>query len=222
MCNHPRKHSNVLLYVVLCMLLAAWVYDRSNSSIIEQSKRYQARDTLIDSKQCITKLSNYLPIHETFVPCLSKSRTSFTGDAYVLDVKTLEFVYDASKDVPKDIKLYFTKESVGKYFRDWGTAEVAKRSMLSGKDSKEGVNAYYLFDDDVEWLEWIYLPDEDGSQYIIVQGTQRDEVFAPFTPSRYVFLVSMFLLCTVLVFVDNKRRLDDRERHNRDVCTREP
>lgn len=46
-------------------------------------------------------------------------------------------------------------------------------------DSDESTKASYTFDNEVEWLEWKYLPDAtnftEGRKLIVVHGVQSDE-----------------------------------------------
>ena len=154
--------------------------------------------------------------------CTAKARVGFSGDVYVLDAETKEFVVENSSDVPNGA-MYFTKESVGKHFNDWSTADSAIKKILLGKDSEEGTKVAYLFDKDVEWLEWKYLPDAtkftDGRKLIVVHGVQSHEVFEHFRLlERIGFLFAGILVFFILVSHNIQinynygRRADDKQR----------
>ena len=120
--------------------------------------------------------------------------------------------------------MYFTKESVGKHFNDWSTADSAIKKILLGKDSEEGSKVAYLFDNSVEWLEWKYLPDAtkytNDRKLIVVHGVQSDEIFAHFGVLEKVgFIFAGILVFFLLVahnihinYVDGRRADDNRRK----------
>lgn len=217
-CPIKLDKKNILLYIVLLLLGSTYLYDLSMDHSIEEMKREQARDQLTEIRHCISITAPKIGQKLSYDACVAKSKTSFTGDAYILDVNTLEFIYDPSKDVPTKEPLYFTKESVGKYFVDWESAMKARDVMLLGKDSRSGINAYYYFNKNPEWLEWIYLPDEYGATHIVVQGVQKKEVMSRYAFGRYTWFGSIFLISVCLIATHNRRRKDDRERDCRNFC----
>ena len=159
-----------------------------------------------------------IPALET---CTAKSRVGFSGDVYVLDADTKEFVIENSSDVPGGA-MYFTKESVGKYFKDWDTANIAITQVMLGKDSEVDTKVAYLFDNDIEWLEWKYLPDAtkhtNDRRLIVVQGIQSNEAVEQFRVlERIGFLFAGILVFMLLVLHNvqisyNNRRRDVRQR----------
>ena len=166
---------------------------------IEDFGRQQARYNLQQIKYCYGRASKEMSLIATLETCTAKSRVGFSGDVYVLDADTKEFVVENSSDVPGGA-MYFTKESVGKYFNNWETAETAMKQITLGKDSDVSTKASYLFDNEVEWVEWKYLPDEtkytEGKKLIVVHGVQSDEVFEHFKLLERI----RFLFAGILVF----------------------
>lgn len=148
--------------------------------------------------------------------CTGKVSIGTTGDVYVLDHTTLEFVVENSSDVPQH--LYFTYESVGQYFYDWKSGEIALQIILMGKDSSINNNASYKFDKKTEWLEWVYLPDNTINQnnYIVVHGVQSDEVLEEFMSIDYISFSATSILIFLLLIAHNaqdqvRRRSDDKQ-----------
>ena len=147
--------------------------------------------------------------------CTAKARVGFSGDVYVLDVETKEFIIDNSSDVPRGA-LYFTKDSVGKYFNKWETAEVAISHIMLGKDSDEFTKVSYLFNKEVEWLEWKYLPEAakyiEGRKLIVVHGVQSAEVFEHFKLLERLGFLSTGILVFFLLVLHNIQISDDYRR----------
>ena len=176
-----RKHSGVALAVFVIILAIS--SDILLKLSIEDFGRQQARYNLQQIKYCYNRTSKEMDLVTALETCTAKARVGFSGDVYVLDAETKEFVVENSSDVPNGA-MYFTKESVGKHFNDWSTADSAIKKILLGKDSEEGSKVSYLFDNSVEWLEWKYLPDAtkytNDRKLIVVHGVQSDEIFAHF------------------------------------------
>ena len=200
-----RYSDKITVLVIIALLLSTVIADIHISYLIEQEKRQQARYNLEQIRHCLDIGSPAVDEVELFDQCIGKVKTSQTGDVYVFNPYTLEGVYDTSVDIPLDKKLSFTKDSLGKIFSDWSTAEIAINKIVLGKDSKYGDNVKYLFDDDWEWLEWIYYPKEASKTFsrntplVIVQGTQKDEVFKRYEVIRFGVFVVVSFLCLLLL-----------------------
>ena len=219
--NERRSgHSGIALAVFVIVLAIA--SDILLKLSIEDFGRQQARYNLEQIKYCYGRASQHMDIIATLETCTAKSRVGFSGDVYVLDADTKEFIIENSSDVPNGA-MYFTKVSVGKYFSNWETAETAMKQITLGKDSDESTKASYLFDNEVEWVEWKYLPDAtkytEGRKLIVVHGVQSDEVFEHFKLlERIGFLFAGILVFFLLVShniqisYDYGRRTDDKQR----------
>ena len=219
--NERRSgHSGIALAVFVIVL--AIFSDILLKLSIEEFGRQQARYNLQQIKYCYGRASQHMDIIATLETCTAKSRVGFSGDVYVLDADTIEFVIENSSDVPNGA-MYFTKDSVGKYFSNWETAETAMKQIMLGKDSDESTKVSYLFDKDVEWLEWKYLPDAtkftEDKKLIVVHGVQSDEVFEHFKLlERIGFLFAGVLVFFLLVShniqinYNDGRRIDDKQR----------
>lgn len=202
--NNNRRPFNLIL--VILIVLGCIFGDIILRYEIQENKREQARYNLDQVKYCYLNSVAEFGVQKALKLCTAKSKTSFTGDVYILDANTLQFIQENSNDVPED-GLYFTKESVGKYFQDWNSAIIALKTMQLGKDSQMNVNASYKFNDGIEWLEWKYLPEDvkntNGLSLIAVQGTQQDEALVNFKFVRGYFFFGAFLLIMVLLIVHN-------------------
>ena len=191
------KHSGIALAVLVIILAIS--SDILLKLSIEDFGRQQARYNLQQIKYCYNRTSKEMDLVTALEICTAKARVGFSGDVYVLDAETKEFVVENSSDVPNGA-MYFTKESVGKHFNDWSTADSAIKKILLGKDSEEGTKVAYLFDNSVEWLEWKYLPDAtkytNDRKLIVVHGVQSDEIFAHFGVLEKVG----FIFAGILVF----------------------
>lgn len=188
------KHGGVLL---LCTMIFTSVV----SVIIQLDYRQQARYNLEQVRTCLNSTNPYITVNKAFDVCTSKSRTTTTGDIYILNGETLEFVHENSNDVPK--QLYFTKDSVGQYFKDWNSAKKALVYLTSGKDSDSSYSTGYNFDGDTEWLEWINYV-HDNKWYIIVQGIQKDEALRLYTYITYIMYIGSFLIAISCIALENR------------------
>lgn len=219
--NERRSgHSGIALAVFVIVLAIA--SDILLKLSIEDFGRQQARYNLQQIKYCYSRASKEMSLIATLETCTAKARVGFSGDVYVLDADTKEFIIENSLDVPS-WAMYFTKDSVGKYFSNWETAETAMKQIMLGKDSDESTKVSYLFDKDIEWLEWKYLPDAtkftEDKKLIVVHGVQSDEVFEHFKLlERIGFLFAGVLVFFLLVSHNIQinynygRRADDKQR----------
>ena len=219
--NERRSgHSGIALAVFVIVLAIA--SDILLKLSIEDFGRQQARYNLQQIKYCYNRTSKEMDLVTALEICTAKARVGFSGDVYVLDAETKEFVVENSSDVPNGA-MYFTKESVGKHFNDWSTADSAIKKILLGKDSEEGTKVAYLFDNSVEWLEWKYLPDAtkytNDRKLIVVHGVQSDEIFAHFGVLEKVGFIFAGILVFFLLVAHNihinyayGRRADDKRR----------
>lgn len=219
--NERRKGCSGIALTVFVIVLAI-SSDILLKLSIEDFGRQQARYNLQQIKYCYGRASKKMELIAALETCTAKSRVGFSGDVYVLDADTKEFIIENSSDVPNGA-MYFTEDSVGKYFNNWETAELAIRQIMLGKDSDESTKVSYLFDNDIEWLEWKYLPDTtkftEGRKLIVIHGVQSDEVFEHFK----LLEIIGFLFAGVLVFFllvshniqincNYGRRADDKQR----------
>ena len=215
-----RKLSGVALAVFVIILAIS--SDILLKLSIEDFGRQQARYNLQQIKYCYNRTSKEMDLVTALEICTAKARVGFSGDVYVLDAETKEFVVENSSDVPNGA-MHFTKESVGKHFNDWSTADSAIKKILLGKDSEEGTKVAYLFDNSVEWLEWKYLPDAtkytNDRKLIVVHGVQSDEIFAHFGVLEKVGFIFAGILVIFLLVAHNIHinyvyggRADDKRR----------
>lgn len=188
------KGSSHIKLLICCLLIVGYLIGDALLKLeVQESKRNQARLNLGHIEYCYNTLYETKTVVETFNSCVDKLRIGFTGDVYVFNPKTLEFIYESSRDsgVPP---IYFTKDSVGQYFHDWNSGEVALKQMLLGKNSSQGVNIQYNFDGEPEWLEWIYL-----DNMIVVQGVQSAEAISDFNLYRQYSLFGVIVIVFMLM-----------------------
>ena len=220
-CTNRRKGYLGIVLAVFVIVLAI-MSDIMVKMSVEEFGRHQARYNLQQIKYCYGRASKVMDMRASLETCTAKARVGFSGDVYVLDAETKEFVVENSSDVPNGA-MYFTKESVGKHFNDWSTADSAIKKILLGKDSEEGTKVAYLFDNSVEWLEWKYLPDAtkytNDRKLIVVHGVQSDEIFAHFGVLEKVGFIFAGILVFFLLVAHNihinyayGRRADDKRR----------
>ena len=91
---------------------------------------------------------------------------------------------------------------------------------MLGKDSEVDTKVAYLFDKDVEWLEWKYLPDAtkytNDRRLIVVQGVQSNEAVEQFRVLEIIGFLFAGMLVFILLVLHNvqisykNRRRDDR------------
>ena len=214
-----RKSSGIAMAIFIIVLaISSDVLLRFS---IEDNARQQARYNLQQIKYCYSRASKVMDMIPALDTCTARSRVGFSGDVYVLDADTKEFVVENSSDVPSGA-MYFTKESVGKYFKDWDTANIAIKQIMLGKDSEVDTKVAYLFDNDIEWLEWKYLPDAtnytNDRKLIVVQGVQSNEAVEQFRVLERIGFLFVGILVFILLVLHNvqisykNRRRDDRQR----------
>ena len=217
-----RRKGYLCIVLVVFVIVLAIMSDIMGKMSVEEFSRHQARYNLQQIKYCYGRASKVMDMRAALETCTAKARVGFSGDVYVLDAETKEFVVENSSDVPNGA-MYFTKESVGKHFNDWSTADSAIKKILLGKDSEEGSKVAYLFDNSMEWLEWKYLPDAtkytNDRKLIVVHGVQSDEIFAHFGVLEKVGFIFAGILVFFLLVSHNihinyvyGRRADDKRR----------
>jgi hypothetical protein len=184
------------------LLIATMVFTTLVSISIQMEYRQQARYNLEQIVNCLENTLSYKSIDESFYICTSKSRTTSTGDVYVLNGETLEFVHENSRDVPQK-NMYFTEDSVGKYFKDWDSAIEALKYITSGRDSSIEYNTSYNFDGDKELLEWVNYV-YDNKWYIIVQGVQKDEALNMYNIISYLIYLGSFLIAFFCIVLEKR------------------
>lgn len=188
------RDSSAVKLLIAGLLILGWLVTQAVMNLdIENNKRSQAFRQLDQIEYCFNQVDPYLGRMHKFKACAGKMRTTFTGDVYILDTTTLEFIFESSRDGSNERPVYFTKDSIGKYFKDWKSGEAALKIILLGKDSDDLTKVKYLFDDAEEWIEWKYLEDSEG-EMVVVQGIQSDEANARFKATRYVMLVGTIML----------------------------
>ena len=215
--NHGRIVNWHKIYAAMFIIFAAITIEMSWKYSLEIDKRQQAVFNLEHVVGCFfdyeTTTGNPLS-KGALKHCVGNMRTTPTGDGYALDRLTKEFLYDGSTDVPPGTK-YFTKDSIGKSFKEWGTAEVAIPYLFSGTSSSQNVPVSYNYDGSTEWLEYKPYTTLDGRELVAVQGVQKDEVmdahWIPIAMARTaVFVYVMWLISTAI----GGRRYDDKPRCN--------
>ena len=183
------------------LLLFTMIFTSIVAVDIQLEYRKQARYNLEQVKTCLNSTNKFISINKAFEVCTSNSRTTTTGDIYVLDGETLEFIHENSHDVPRGLS--FTKDSVGKYFKDWNSAKEALVHITSGKNSDVVYNASYNFDGDTEWAEWVNYIHND-KWYIIVHGTQKDEALHSYRYITYLIYLGVFLLSFACIVLEKR------------------
>ena len=203
-------HSKIKIIASIILVIGFILTDALLQTLVEESKRTQARQNLEQVKYCYNGSVDSLGNENALDICTAKVRTSFTSDVYVLELVELngeevyKFVHETSNDTTNKEELFFTKESVGQYFVDWATAQRALDIIKLGKDSVRGVNNWYNFDGEIEWLEWKYLPDEVRNKTIVVvHGTQKDEVIQEFIVYRCIGFGGVSIVVLMLLIANN-------------------
>jgi len=186
-----------LSIIVGTIMLMSYSFMDSFEKYEETTKREQARYNLEHITSCVEKGSKKgVKGRDLWEMCTHNVRTSQTGDVYILDEKSYEFVYDNSNDVPSK-KLAFTRSSVGSLFVDWESGLAARKIMTAGTDSSSSSRISYNFDGSPEWLEWKTW-EHNGRKYVIVQGIQADEVYEGLSNLTYMFYTFMGVFILII------------------------
>lgn len=216
--NRGKAVNKLKIYASIFIIFISLFSDIILLNIVESCKRQQARCNIEHSLTCFKRYeaNNGTLDISGIRQCVDNQRTSLTGDMYLLDMEDLQFIYDPSNDVPKNEKLYFTKDSIGKYFSEWDTAASAILNITSGNSSNEYSKVSYNFDGSTEWLEYSPYTTVNGSNYVLVQGTQRDEAIELFNHYRLFIGVSVFLYVLWLISTSFVSKRRDDARHTSD------
>ena len=178
---------------------------------IEQSSRYQARLQLENIRTIAIQdiKSGQLNVDDKYnMQSWAKKNISSllnggpTGDAFMIELGTEQFIWDGSPDCSKT---EFIEN--GRYMKDETLMHVNKEQvektlnlMRLGVDTELGYNYWWQFDDSKEWLEWIVIPvdkygfngeastvgglkNNEYKKLIIVLGTQSDEATYSYSQS---------------------------------------
>ena len=207
--NRGRVVNMAKLYAAMFIMLAALIVDISHVINTETDKRTQARYNLEQAVFCLEVLDYSADklTKEDMTTCVKNLRTSPTGDVYILDRDTLEFVYEGSKDVPPG--LFLSEDSVGIYYTEWNTALPLVEYVKAGIDSSNITRASYNFDGSVEWLEFKAYTTANGQKLTVVQGTQKDEVLGSFLWIRLLVALFTFTYIFWLISTAVKGKTND-------------
>ncbi len=195
-----------LMIIIMTIGLMSYSFMEAFKHYEEDTKREQARYNLEHVVHCLNTTdamldSNVKGNHEIapglWDACTKNVRTSTTGDVYVLRLRDFKFIHDTSNDVPTN-PLFFTEKSIGELFKDWPSGLSARNLMTSGTDSTSSSKVSYNFDGSPEWLEWKVWKHEK-EQFVIVQGTQADEVYKGLAGITYLYYTFMLVIVMVLV-----------------------
>jgi len=192
------------IYAATFIILMALLIDSMLVHQVETEKRAQGVFNIQHTISCMGRFERAIGKldYRGMKTCAEDMRTSITGDMFILDYETKEFLYDGSRDIPSGQRLYFTEDSIGKYFNDWKSAEKAMTKIGSGIDSTAKDRVKYNYDGDEEWLEYkTFQPKTLGNRLIVIQGIQSDEALSGYSVVRNTAKVlagmyAMWLLST--------------------------
>lgn len=122
-----------------------------------------------------------------------------TGDSFVIRESDRKLFWDASLDCrpEKSSKLFMTEEGICSLFRDKESCLVGTKYMI---DNKPKGFIQWTFDNSTELLDYRYIDKTiDNEKYILVQGSQTDEINNYFLLSYLLILIN----CVVLLILIN-------------------
>ncbi len=91
-----RRIKCYLASLVIFVIILAIISDVLLKLSIENASRQQARYNLQQIKYCYDKLSKNTDVVSALKVCTAKARVGFSGDVYVLDADTKEFIVERS------------------------------------------------------------------------------------------------------------------------------
>jgi len=201
------------VYAAVFIIFTSLILDSMLVYQLETEKRNQAVFNVQHTISCMRRIEQFMGEldYQGMKTCANDMRTSITGDMFILDFETREFLYDGSADIPTGQKLYFTKDSIGKYFTDWESAENAIAQIGSGIDSISTSRVKYNYDGDEEWLEYkTFQLNNSDRKIIVVQGVQSDEALSGYSFVRAItqVLVGIYAMWLLSTGITNRRRND--------------
>lgn len=203
----------LIVTLVALLLIFAVIFNTVFDLSIQHSLMQINKNNLSHFKTCYNNVSGKPTTR--IDKCLSNSLSTYpTGDAFVVNLKNMEVVWDNSTDCKTSKTMYLTKNSICKLAADPQSCERLSKKIKLGVAS----NGVWNFDGSPEYDSWVILPDElhnfDGTlratngitkQYAVVQGAQIDEYMTNFKYIKIivnVFVgVSLFMLLILFISV---------------------
>ena len=149
-------------------------------------------------------------LSKSFDTCAKNMRSlGITGDVFVIRKSDKKLFWDSSVDCRPESgeKLFMTSKGICSLFSEPGTCLASMQTML---DNPPEGSLIWEFDNDIEYIDYRYLEKIDkisgknipiiidNSQYIIGQGTQKDEVQSYFILT-YIILVLGTIIITFII-----------------------
>jgi len=184
----------LILIFVLCTFISVYYLNNKNIEYIARKQNsFNIDSTLLCLSYHIDKKSSTKDLTNALNICAAGQRSlGITGDIFVIQKDNKLLFWDGSTDVrafEKTKDLYLTPTGVCAMFKDPKTCIKGMNTMLN--TSSFGQIKKWDFDDSTEWINFKYLPYKiEGKQYIINQGTQKDEATEPFNLLDTILIVS--------------------------------
>ena len=149
-------------------------------------------------------------LNKSFDICSKSTRSlGITGDVFVMRKEDKKLFWDSSIDCRPESgeKLYMTRDGVCGLFSDVDSCVEAVDIMI---DNPPEGSITWKFDDDIEYIDYRYIQDRnaitgitqplfiDGSEYIVAQGTQKDEIQGFFKLTYILLIVGNIILILII------------------------
>ncbi len=191
----------LLMMVSLSLVLYILIRD------IEYTARSQNRFNIESVSHCVSsEFINHgsLKHEENLInildSCATKQRsTGVTGDIFVIRSIDFNILWDSSIDCRVDnIKMFLTEDGICSLFQNPQSCIDAARKM---KNRTHFNTLTWQFDDSIEWISYKYFNFKiDGIEYIIAQGSQRDEAIENFRVSFIaLYMLSIIYIITISI-----------------------
>jgi hypothetical protein len=184
----------------LLIVVSAIVMYLSISKGVEDMARQQNNFNLDSIVYCVeNELVNRVKTPNLLTSALNscaKGQRSMgiTGDVFVIRKSDKKLFWDASQDCKpeSELKLFMTEKGICSLFKQPESCLKATAYMLN--NPPKGTLSWY-FDDSEEYIDYKYLNIKvQNEEYIIGQGSQKDEASQMFNMSYIVLIISTFIL----------------------------
>ena len=193
-----------IVYIIIIIIFIFSIFYVLEDSV-ENLARKQNNLNLISVSSCVEKeLKIYGRTSKNLTSamnlCAKDVRSlGITGDEFVIRVSDKKLFWDASVDCKpeEETKTYMTKDGVCSLFKNPQSCIDATNFMIANPPKGK---LSWLFDDSTEYLNYMYLKEKiNGQEYIIGQGTQKDEANIMF---RIVyFLIALFGVALLIMTI---------------------
>jgi len=187
--------------LILLSILFAVIYFITNEKTQQKLAERQNKLNLNTIYVCLDKtlkVKTEKKLWDALDVCARTRSLGVTGDVFVVRKEDKKLFWDTSADVQNSSnKSHLTKDEICSLFKNPESCLDGVEKMIN--EPPRG-SLKWWFDNSTEYLNYVYLDDAvDGNHYIIVQGTQGDEIGSVFILLSSI--VVFFLIVKAIIII---------------------